>query len=164
MTNIYYRKKLTFSKLQFSRKENLEKCTKFEEQKGARYIRGNVYIGIIVFSCLSYTKPFLRFLLNCFVREIKGFYQSSFENQVDFWAIMHVSLNILTKTSNFEKLRHCFVDERAMNTTTLMSCWHWKTLAPFCLRNRRPENALLILTVNYCKIVQKNKLCHSKQQ
>ena len=37
-------KKLTLSKLQFSRKENLKKCTNFEEQKGTRYIRGNVYI------------------------------------------------------------------------------------------------------------------------
>ena len=97
MSNIYYWEKLTFSKLRFSRKENLKKCTNFEEQKGTRYIRGNVYIGIIVFSCLSSTKPCLRFLLNCFVREIKGFYQSSFENEVDFRDKMNVSLNILAK-------------------------------------------------------------------
>ena len=43
--------------------ENLKKCTTFEEQKGTRYIRGNVYFGIIVFSCLSSTKPGLRFIL-----------------------------------------------------------------------------------------------------
>ena len=88
---------LTFSKLRFSRIENLKKCTNFEEQKGTRYIRGNVYIGIIVFSCLSSTKPCLRFLLNCFVREIKGFYQSSLGNEVDFRDIMNVSPNILAK-------------------------------------------------------------------
>ena len=70
----------------------------FEEQKGTRYIRGNVYIGIIVFSCLSSTKLCLRFLLNCSVREIKGFYQSSYENEVDFRDIMNASLNILAKT------------------------------------------------------------------
>ena len=40
MLNIYYWEKLTFSKLQFSRKENLKKCTNFEEQKGTKYIRG----------------------------------------------------------------------------------------------------------------------------
>ena len=97
MSNIYYWEKLTFSKLPFSRKENLNKCTNFEEQKGTRYIRGNVYIGIIVFSCLSSTKPCLRFLLNCFVREIKGFYQSSLGNEVDFRDIMNVSPNILAK-------------------------------------------------------------------
>ena len=94
---LYYYEKLTFSKLQFYREENLKKCTTFEEQKGTRYIRGNVYFGIIVFSCLSSTKPCLRFLLNCFVREIKGFYQSSFGNEVDFRNIMNVSLNILAK-------------------------------------------------------------------
>ena len=58
---------------------------------------GNVYIGIIVFTCLSSTKPCLRILLNCFVREIKGFYQSSFRNEVEFGDIMTVSLNTLAR-------------------------------------------------------------------
>ena len=114
MSSIYYWKKLTFSKHRFSRKENLKKCTNFEEQKGTRYIRANVYIGIIVFSCLSSTKPCLRFLLICFAREIKGFYQSSLGNEIDFRDIMNIFLNILAKNYNFEKLRHGFVDERAM--------------------------------------------------
>ena len=35
---------------------------------------------------------------------------------------------------------------------------------PFCLRKKRPENVFLTLIVNYRKIVQKNKLCHPKQQ
>ena len=55
-------------------------------------------------------------------------------------------------------MRHGFVDERAMINTTWMSPCYWKTLAPFCLRNKRPENAFLTLTVNYCKIVQKSNL------
>ena len=42
-------------KLRFSRKENLKKCTNFEGQQGTSYIRGNIYIGIITFSCLSST-------------------------------------------------------------------------------------------------------------
>ena len=83
MSKIYYLGKLTFSKLPFSRKANLKKCTNFEEQKGTRYIRGNVYIGIMVFSFLSSTKASLRFILNCFVRETKGLYQSSFGNEVE---------------------------------------------------------------------------------
>ena len=70
---------------------------KFEEQKGTRYIRGNGYFGIIVFICLSSTKQCLRYLLICFVREIKGFYQSSLGNDVDFTDIMKVSPNILAK-------------------------------------------------------------------
>ena len=97
MSNIYYWEKLTFSKLQFSRNENLKKYTNLEEQKGTRYIQGNNYIGTVIFSHLSSTKPHLRFLLNCFVREIQGFYQSSFRNEVDFRNIMNVSLNILAK-------------------------------------------------------------------
>ena len=48
------------------------------------YIRENLYFGIIIASCLSSTKVCLTFLLNCFVQEIKGFYQSSLGNEVDF--------------------------------------------------------------------------------
>ena len=85
----------SFKKSKFLGKKHLKKCTSFEEQKGARYIREN--FGIIIFSCYSSTKPCLRFLLNCFVREIKGFYQSSLGNEVDFRDIMNVSPNILAK-------------------------------------------------------------------
>ena len=99
-----------------------KKCTNFEEQKGTRYNQENVYICIIVFSCLSSTKSYLRFLLNCFVWEIKGFCQSSFGNEVDFRDIMDASLNISAKNWNFKKLRHYFVNERAMIKTKLMSC------------------------------------------
>ena len=90
-------RKTDFSKLQCSRKENLKKRIKFEKQKGRRYIRGNVYIGFILSTCLLSTKPCLRFLLNCFFREIRGFYQSSFRNEVHFRDIMNVFLNILAK-------------------------------------------------------------------
>ena len=97
MSNIYYYEELTFSKLRFYRGENLKKCASFEEQKRTRYLRGNVYFGIIVFSCLLSTKLCLRFLLICFDREIEGFYQSSLGNEVDFRDIMNVSPNILAK-------------------------------------------------------------------
>ena len=97
MSNIYYWEKLTFPKVRFSQKENFRKCTSFEEQKGTRYIRGNVYFGIIIFSCLSFTKPCLKFLLNFFVREIKDFYQSSLGNEVDFRDMINISPNILGK-------------------------------------------------------------------
>ena len=94
---LYYYGKLTFSKLQFYREENLKKCTTFEEQKGTRYIHGNFYFSIIVFSHLSSTKPCLGFLLICFDQEIEDFYQSSLGNEVDFTDIMNVSPKILAK-------------------------------------------------------------------
>ena len=97
MSNIYYWEKLTFSKLRCLRKENLKKRTCFEEKKGTRYIRENVYFGIVVLSCLSSTKACLRFILICFARDIKDFFQSSLENEVDFRDKMNVSLNILAK-------------------------------------------------------------------
>ena len=136
MSSLIEERKLTFSKLRFYWKENLKKCTTFGEQKGTRYIRGNVYFDIIVFTCLSFTKPYLRFLLICFDREIKGFYQSSLENEVDFTDTMNVSPNILAKNENFKKLRHGSVDKRTIITTALTSSCHWKTLVPFCLRKK----------------------------
>ena len=59
---------------------------------------------------------------------------------------------------NFKKLRHGFVDKRALITTTLKSSCHWKTLVPFCLWKKRPGNGFLILIVNYHKIIQKKKI------
>ena len=69
----------------------------FEEEKGTRYIRENVYFGIIIFSCPSYTNLCPRFLLKCFAWEIKGFHQSSLGNVVNFTDIMKFSPNILAK-------------------------------------------------------------------
>ena len=77
---------------------------------------------------------------------------------------MNISPNILAKNWDFKKLRHGFVDERAMITTTLIYSCHWKTFVPFCLRKKRHESAFLTLTVNYHKIIQKSKLCYPKQQ
>ena len=149
-------RKLTSSKL--LGKENFleRKC------KEMHYIWGNVYFGITVFSCLSPKRPCLRFLSICFAWEINSFYQSSLGYEVDFKDVMNISPNILVKNYNFKKLRPGFVDERAM--ITLISSCHCKTLVPFWLWKKRPENAFLTLTVNYQKIVQKNKLCHPKQQ
>ena len=142
----------------------MKKCTSFDEQKCARYIQKNVYFNIIIFICLSSTKSCLRFLLNCFFWETKGFHQSSLGNEVDFRAIMNLSPNILAKNPNFKNLRHGFVDERTLMPTTIISSCHWKTFVPFRLQKERSENPFLKLIVNSCKILQKNKLCHSKQQ
>ena len=105
ISNIYYWGKLTFSKLRFSRKEKLKKCTSSEEQKGTRYIRENVYFVMMIFSFLSPTKLFLRFLLTYFASEIEGFYQSSLENEVHF---MDVTLwkAFLTLWVDYRKIVH----------------------------------------------------------
>ena len=71
--------------------------------------------------------------------------------------------NTLAKNLKFKKVRRGFVDKRTMITTALTSCCHWKIFVPFCLQKKIPENTFLTLTVNYPKIIQKNKLYHSKQ-
>ena len=141
----------------------MKKCTSFEEQKCTRYIRGNIYFGIIVFTFLSSAKQCLRFLLICFAREKKGFYQSFLLNKIDFRDLMNVSLNILAENQNSKKLRHGFVDKGVLRTTTLISSCHWKALVPFSLHKKYLKLEFLTLIAIYRKIVQKNKLCSPKQ-
>ena len=100
---------------------------------------------------------------------LRIFYQSSLGNKVDFRDIRNVSPNILTKCYIFKKLRHFFVEERALITTTLIPPCHWtctlelyKILVPFCLRKKRPENIFLTLILNFCKTVQKKPFLLSK--
>ena len=94
----------------------------------------------------------------------KSFYKSSLGNEVGFREIMRASPNIFAKNKNFKKLRHDFVDERALITTTLTSSCHWKIFVPFCLWNKRPENAFLILIVNYRKILPTKKYAIQKKR
>ena len=75
---------------------------------------------------------------------LKGLYQSFLENEVDFRDIMNASPNTLAK-----KLRHGFVDERALITRILISSCHWKTLVPCCLKKERPENVYWIIAKSY---------------
>ena len=55
---------------------------------------------------------------------------------------MNVSSNILVENWNLKKLRHDFVDERAMITTTLTSSCHWKILVPCTSGKKRPKKAI----------------------
>ena len=77
-------KHLLLKKVNIFRKENLKKCTSFEEQKGTRCIRENVYFAINIFSCLPSQKIVSQISFNCFFRKREGFYQSSLEKEVDF--------------------------------------------------------------------------------
>ena len=97
--------------LRFSRKENLKKCTGFEEQKGARYIQENVYFVIIIFSYLFSTNLCPRFLLICFAQEIKSFNMKSFRNEVDSKSDTHRPkkfLFICFNESPLKKMKNAF--------------------------------------------------------
>ena len=138
----------------------MKKCTNFEEQKGTRYIQGNVYFGIIVLSFLLSAKPLLRFFLLCITQKIKGFYQSSLGNEVDFRDIRTV-LQISLLKIKISKSWDSFVDERALITTALIFSCYWKT---YYLYPYKRKDLMLTLIVTCRKIVQKNKLSHPKQQ
>ena len=96
--NICYWKKLTFSK--FVGKVNFSD-RKFEEMHELwRTKRCKVYSEKRLFwhhyLQLSFIyNPYLRFLLNCFVREIKGFYQGSLGDEIDLRDIMFPQISLL---------------------------------------------------------------------
>ena len=147
--------------------QDLKKCTSLEEKKGKRYIQGNIYFGIIVFNCLSTTKPCPRFVFICFAWEINGFLQSSSGNEVDFREIMNISPNILAKNLNFKKLRQFWrtvleIKEQLITISISSS----KILLPLLLAKEKTWKHIFntISAVNYCKIVQENKLSHPNQQ
>ena len=74
---------------------------------------------------------------------------------------MNVSQNILVKNQNFKDLRLAFVDKRALATGTVISSCHWENHVPFCLREKKTENAFLTLIV--LKIIKScRKRCHPK--
>ena len=131
-------KGLLLRKTWFCRKEKFKKCTSFERQKGTRYIRGNVYVGIIFLSCVSSTKSCLRFSLDCFAREKKGFYNSCLGDEVDFRDTINVSLKCYPRIK-ISKIWQSFEDERAMITTAFLSM---KALLPFYLWKKRLKTHL----------------------
>ena len=134
----------------------MKNSTSFEEQKVVKYIQKNVYFGIIVFSCLSSTKPCFIFLLICFSWEIKGISQRSLGNEIDFraeWTFPQISW----RKNKISKYWHVFVDERALLTTTLI----------FFLSLEKPCTFLLVKEKTWKYIFNTNsellKNCTEKQ-
>ena len=145
------------------RSQNWLKCNSFEKQNGTRYIAGNVYFGIIIFSCLSSAKQSLRFLLICFVREIKGFYRSLLGNEVDFTDIMNIYLNVLAK-KKFQKTETLTFRWKSKDYNNINVFLSLEIPCTFLLAKEKTWKTFLTLRVSHSKIVQKNKLCHAKQQ
>ena len=126
MSNIYYWEKLMLSKLVRESKFLGTKIWRNAlplKSKKVQDIFGEIIILAILSSAVICLQNYLRFLLIRFAWEIKDFHQSSSVRD-----IMNISPNILAKIQNFKKLRHGFVDERALMTTIFISSCHWKTL------------------------------------
>ena len=111
----------TYRKSKFLGKKVWRTALALKSKKVQGIFGKNLYFDIIIFSCLSSTKLCLRLLLNCFVREIKGFYQISLGNEADFRDIMNVSPNMLAENQN---VKTGFVGERVLIATTLISSCH----------------------------------------
>ena len=100
-----------------------------KSKKGKSYIWGNIYFGIIFFSCLSSSMSQISF--NLFCSGDNKLLSEFLRNWVWFHKHNERFPNILAKNWNFKKLRHGFVDERTLITTTLIYFCLSKTLVPF---------------------------------
>ena len=153
ISNICYQDQLTFSKLRFSRKENLKKCTSFEEQKSilikkiwwnvlalkskkVQSIFGEPFILALSSSAVFYLKAMSQISFNLFCSGDKGLISEIFGYEVDFTNIMNVS-QISWLKIKISKNWDSFVHERAMITTTLISSCHWEILVPFLLAKEK---------------------------
>ena len=119
---------MTLSKLRFSQKDNLKKCTSFEEQRNKVYSRKRLFWHFHLQLSFVY-KTVSQIYFNLFCSEDKRDLSEFLGNKIDFTNIMNVNPNVLAKNWKFKNLRHGFVDERAMITITLIPSCHWKTLA-----------------------------------
>ena len=93
--------------------------------------------------------------LICFSWEIKGFYQISWGNEVDFTDMMYIFSKISAQNWNFKKMRDAIL---SMKEQWLQRHWYrpvnGKPLYLFACEEN-PEKTFVTLTVNYCKILQK---------
>ena len=135
----------------------MKKCTTFEEQKGTRYIRGNVSFAIIVFTIVFHVSFSLFWLGD------KRFLSEFFGKWAWFHGFNERFIKYIGWKLKFQKTETGFADERALIATTLMSSYHWKTFVPFCLRKKRPEKLIFNVNSELSQIRTKNKLCHLKQ-
>ena len=76
---------------------------------------------------------------------------------------MNVSPNILAKNWNFQKTETRFCRWKTNDYNNINIFLSLESPCTFLLAKKVPESAFLTATVNYRKILQKNKLCHSKQ-
>ena len=105
------------SEKKISRKENFKKCISFEEQKVTSYIRGNIYFGIIVFSCLSSTN-------SCFFRsEDKRLLSEFLKKWGWFQGHNERFLKYLGSELKFQKIETRFID---IWSYLVIVCYDWK--------------------------------------
>ena len=112
----------------------MKKCTSFEEQKGTRYIWGNVYFGIIVFSWLSSTK-LCQISCNLFCsgdkRLLSEFLRSWRWFQGDNKTLPQISWMKIKMAKNWD-----FVDEKALIISTLIFSFIGESLYLFAYEGK----------------------------
>ena len=146
-------------------KENLKKCTSFEERKGTRYVRGKVYFVIVLYTKVYFVyKTISQISFNLFcsgdIRLLSEFLRKWgwFQGQNESF------LKYLGQKLEFQNTETQFCRWRSTDNNDINIFLSLKNPCTFLLAKEKTWKCILALIVNYRKIVQKNKLCHPKQQ
>ena len=125
---------------------------------GEKFILGLSSAVFLLQNCVS-----LIFILFCFGREIKGFYQSSLENEVDFRDIMNVSPNILDKIK-ISKTETWFCRWKSTDNNNINIFLPLENPCTFLLAKGKTWKRIFYINSELSQNRTKNKLCHPKQQ
>ena len=125
---------------------------------GEKFILGLSSAVFLLQNCVS-----LIFILICFAREIKGFYQSSLENEVDFRDIMNVSPNILDKIK-ISKTETWFCRWKSTDNNNINIFLPLENPCTFLLAKGKTWKRIFYINSELSQNRTKNKLCHPKQQ
>ena len=165
MPNIYYWEKLGFSKLvgKVNFSERTFECTSFKEEKDTRYIRGNVYFGIIVFSCLSSTETCLRFSLTCLARE-KSLLSKFLRKWSSFQGHNESFPKYLGWKLKFKKTEARFFRRNSTDNNGINIFLSLENPCTFLLAKEKTWKRIFNTNSELSQNRTENKLCHPKQQ
>ena len=155
MSNITIEKNVAGLKRLFSLKENLKKCSSFERAKRYKIYSRKRLLWYYRLQLSFVYKTVSQIYSNLLCSGDKSLLSEFFRKWGWFHGHNERLPKYLCQKLKLQKLRHAFVDERAMILMTPISSCHWKTLLPFCLRKKRLEDAFLTLTVNHLLCTEK---------
>ena len=128
MSNITIEKNVEGLKRLFSLKENLKKCSSFERAKRYKIYSRKRLLWYYRLQLSFVYKTVSQIYSNLFCSGDKSLLSEFFRKWGWFHGHNERLPKYLCQKLKLQKLRHAFVDERAMILTTPISSCHWKTL------------------------------------
>ena len=167
MPNIYYWEKLTFSKhvgkINF-REENLKKCTSFEEQKGRRYIGGNVYFSIYCLQLSFLYKIMSQISFNLFCSGDKRLSSEFLSKRGWFQGLNERFPKYLVLKLKFQKTETRICRRKSTDNDDINIFLSLENPCTFLLAKEKTWKRIFDTNSELSHNCAEKKLCHPKQQ